>query len=155
MVTLACEFADIETVMLLENLGADINFNENGEKGSNGLMLAAKKGKKDIIKFLHSKNERLINFQTEEGDSAVIFACENNDLETLKLLVELGADITVTDSLISDRPYSSYTGDNGLLIAVKHGYKKIIKFLHSQNDQLIHATGRCYNTALELACASI
>ena len=50
-ITLACEFADVGTVELLIDLGADVN--ETGAYGRNPLMSAAIKGKKDTEKIAY------------------------------------------------------------------------------------------------------
>ena len=68
-------------------------------------MWAAWKGKKDIIKYLHSRNNLLIHCKDDDGHTAVTLACRYADLETVKLLEELGADINQTGRL----------GRNGLL----------------------------------------
>jgi len=135
-VTLACYHADLETVKLLEEFGADLN--QTSRLGQNGLLWAVRSGKTDIINYLHTKNDQLIH---AEG---VWYACcaETNSLETIKLVVELGADTNQTVR----------KGLNGLMIATCLGKMNFIKFLHSKNDQLIHSKTTDGNTALTLAC---
>ena len=52
--------------------------------------------KPDIIKYLHTINDLLIHTEDKFGDTAFLLACERAHLETVKLLVELGADINKT-----------------------------------------------------------
>ena len=93
-VSLACLGADLETLILLENLGADIN--QLCEHGRNGLLCAAWFGKNDIIKYLHAQNNDLIHAKDVWGDTAVTIACKWADLKTVKLLEKLGAKISET-----------------------------------------------------------
>ena len=143
-ITLACKNADFETVKLLDNLGA--NSNQTGMDGRNALLCAASSGEKDIIKYYHSKNDQLIHFTDRNGDNAFLLACKNhrNDIETVQLLVELGVDINQTDKW----------GRNGLFCAAIGNKVDHIKFLHSKNDQLIHAKDVYGDTAFTFACTS-
>ena len=90
----ACKVDDLKTIEALVAEGADIS--QTDYYGRNGLLWAAANGKKDIIKYLHSRNNQLIHDKDVDGDNAVKLACENADLETVKLLKELGADINQT-----------------------------------------------------------
>ena len=123
--TLACEWTDLETVKLLVELGADIN--KTGFCGRNGLLCAAQEGKQDVIKYLHAKNSQFIHSVDGIGDTAFTLACGQADVETIKLLVELGADINLTGKY----------GRNGLLYAAKGGNQDIIKYLHAKNSEFI------------------
>ena len=87
------------------------------------------RSKKKFIEYLHSKDEQLIYSKNSLDETAVTLACENADLTTVKLLEELGSDINQTDKY----------GRNGMMIAAAKGKNDIIKFLHSKNDQFIHA----------------
>ena len=80
-------------------------------------LLASIAGNKDIIQFLHSENDQLIHGKYNNGDTAVTLACKHADLETVKLLEKLGADINQTGQ----------EGRNGLLVASEKGKKEIIK----------------------------
>jgi ankyrin repeat protein len=63
------------------------------------------------------------------------------NLENIKLLEELGADLNQTCS----------SGKNALMLAAESivdGRQKIIKYLHSKNDQLIHAKDDNGDTAI-------
>jgi hypothetical protein len=159
-IIIACGNADLKTVKLLEELGADMNYTigrplpdkagrkliEN--KGKNGFLCAAAAGKKDIIKYLHSKNDQLIHSVDENGRTAITIACGKADLETVKLLEELGADVNYTlkpgpleihTEFESSMGIFTYKGKNGFLCAAEGGKKDIIKYLHSKNDKFIHS----------------
>ena len=85
--TAGCQSADLETVKLLEKLGADIN--QTGINGRNALLCAAKEGKKDIVSYLHSKNKQLICGTDQNGDTAITLARRFADVETVNLLEKL------------------------------------------------------------------
>ena len=63
----ACYEEDLKTIESMFQNGADIN--QTGKDGRNGLMRAAEKGKKDIIKFLHFKNDKLIHAEDSTGNT--------------------------------------------------------------------------------------
>ena len=95
----ACWKAEFETVKLLVELGADIN--KTDQCGRNGLMIAARFRRNNIIKYLNDKNNQLINAEDENGETALTIAREGCLIwevdDTVKLLLELGADINKTD----------------------------------------------------------
>ena len=145
-VTIACQFADVETVKLLKELGATIN--QTGEYNRNGLFCAIVSGKKDVIEYLHTQNNQLIHAKDKNDDTAITLACEFANVEIVKLLVKLDADINQTGK----------NGQNGLLKAVASKTDgisdKIIKYLNSRNAQLIHARDVNKETAITLGCKS-
>ena len=77
--------------------------------------------KEKFIRYLHDKNNQLIHAEDETDDTAVTLACKNADVETVKVLEKLGADINKTGQY----------GRNGLLCAARGGKTNIIKYLHS------------------------
>lgn len=119
-IIVACKYADVDTVKCLTELGANIN--QTDKCGRNGFLWASRKGKHDIIKFLHGKNFKFIYSEDDDGDTAFTLACGYSDIGTVKILVNLGAHI---------HHESSY-GWNGLMQATKQRNRDIIKFLHSK-----------------------
>ena len=64
----------------------------NGSE-SDDIFHAAKNGRTEIIKQLHFKNPGTLDEQNDDDETALTLACEHADLKTVKLLLELGADI--------------------------------------------------------------
>ena len=173
-VTLACKWADLETVKLLEELGAD--FNQTGWRGRNALLRACSGSNREVIKYLHSRNNQLIHGRDDFGNNAVTIAYHYADLDTVELLKELGANFTreeiidetnfayvckqgeleVIKKLVEGGADINQTdivfGRNGLFKACEGSNRDVIKYLHSKNDQLIHARDKDGNTAVTLAC---
>ena len=142
-ITDAC-FVDLKTVKILEELGAKLN--QVGKYDQNGMMNAATKGHNDIIEYLHTKNNQLIHDQDCIGDTALIIAIKYGQLETVKLLLKLGAKIDQTDELME--------GQNGMFYAVDHDSdekREIIRVLHSEDKSLINSTNEEGKTVLEKA----
>lgn len=75
---------------LLEE-GAD--FNSSNEFGITPLMAAAKKNNSKIVEFL-AKHTNDINKEDNEGNSALYYATQSEDLLSVKILCEYGAKIT-------------------------------------------------------------
>ena len=148
---------------MFAELGADLN--QTGHFGRNGLLIAANEGKEDIIRFFHSKNNQLIYAEDDKGDTAVTLACKWADLETVKMLNELGADLNHTNEngdtavklacqyadleavillknlgaeLLQADLERRWNVKHEFFKAVEQGKNDIIKFFLSVNDQLIH-----------------
>ena len=137
----ACEEGDLKYILELIDKGADIN--QTGDRGQNGLLRAAFGGNKVVIKELHSRNKQLIHGVDHLGkDNAVTLACWNADIDTVKLLDKLGADMN----------HANEDGWNGLLCAACLRNNDIISYLHSRNSDLIHAKTWNGHTAITLAC---
>ena len=85
-------------------------------------------------------------YEDENSREITIFirACGRGDLGIVKNLIELGADVSQT---LSDKM-------NGLIFAAKNGKTSMIRFLHSQNNHLIHAENFWGETAFIHACLS-
>ena len=135
----ACMNGHLKSVKKLVELGADVN--DKNWNGSNGFLMAALYGCTDVIRFLHSHDNQLIYSTNNNNDTAFTYACRLN-LETVKVLVELGSDINHVES--------EY-GRNGLLVAARVGKDDIIKYLHSLNPDLIHAKDKQGRNAIQIA----
>ena len=146
-ILMAC-FVDLKTVKILEELGAKLD--DVGKFGQNGLMNAATKGNNDIIKYLHSKNSKLIHGQDCVGDTALILAIKYGKLDTVKLLLKLGSNIDQTDEMDG----YSMSAQNGMFYAVDHDSAEkrgIIRYLHSKNSELIDSINKESKTVLDKA----
>jgi uncharacterized protein len=71
--------------------GAD--FNTQNEFGLTPLMLAAKKGDLNLVKFL-AKHTRDLNLEDKDGNSALYYALSSNSIECVQILCENGAKVT-------------------------------------------------------------
>lgn len=69
---------------------------ENQEKHSNLFCIAVKKGHIHILRFLLTLIPECVNCKNEHGkpESALTIACNNNQFETVQLLVENGAKVS-------------------------------------------------------------
>jgi ankyrin repeat protein len=123
----------------LEELGADINAVDRKLLGWNAMMWAVWSRKNEIIKYLHSRNDQFIHAKDKRGNTAVLNASCYANLATIKLLEELGADL-------------NQTGHNGRNVLMSARRPDVIKYLHSKNDQLIHAKDLNGKTAFLLEC---
>ncbi len=112
------QLGNLDTMKSLIKLHADHNILS---KNSNDLLiLAALNGQKEIITYLINELKFDINFKNPiNGATACFTAVANGHLETLKLLVNLGADYNVIAN----------NGYNLLLLAAYNGQKEIIMYL--------------------------
>ena len=83
----ACLEKDLETIEKMVKNGADITQIDR-VFGRNGLLRAAEKGKKDIIRFLHSKNDQLIHSEDDDGKTVFDHAASDKP-ELLQFLKNL------------------------------------------------------------------
>ncbi len=134
----------------------------NEKTGQSPLMVASKYGRTKCIvqvlknllkqedpieKIFNANNPEYvepINRTDLEGKSPLILACENGHLDTVRLLLDNGADI--------DKPDID-TGATSLITAAKHGRSPIIRLLlkRGASTELLCDFGW---TALMWACAS-
>jgi len=131
--------ASLETVKLLHELGADIEQTSRWEW--NGMLRAAVCGNTEIIKYLNDQNSQLIHAEDDGGETAFTIACEHANLETVKLLHELGADINHIDKFKR----------TGLMRAASKGKTEIIDYIISKCPKQIHAIDKYNNSAFTLA----
>lgn len=94
---IATEFYDYEYVKLLVDNGADIK--TKNQNNFNLLILVSLRNSPDTIteaKYFIDKGINVNDF-TNQGKTALTFACTTRNLELVKLLVENGANINATD----------------------------------------------------------
>lgn len=141
----AVMWSDMRKIKELVASGVDINAQD--QSGKTALMLAAKNHHIPIIEFLvHSKAN--INIQDNEGYSALLHGAF--DPETVKRLIQLGADINVI----------SANGNTILFRSIKLGHIEIVQLLLAMNikKELINLKTRDFrdsNTPLSLAAEDI
>ncbi len=114
----AIQNGDLEALKLLINLGA--NYNLIDKFGDNLLLDAAYNGQKEIITYLVNELKFDVNFKNPNKDTTACFrAIQNGHLETLKLLIKLGANYNLITKI----------GDNLLFYAAQYDKKEIIAYL--------------------------
>lgn len=135
----ACLYGNLETVTILIENGADVNYRDN--PGFTGLIYACRNGHIDIAKTL-IENEADINHEDFNGNTAFIIACNNGHSKIIKILIENGANIN----------HENKFGNTGLFLACKNGHIDIVKLLIKKGTNINHknnnnetAFEKCYN----------
>jgi ankyrin repeat protein len=105
----------VEDYYQLINEGVSMDF--ANEKGQTPLMVVASLGDYTLLKLI-IKQTTQINAQDEDGNSALYYAVEADDLEAVCILYEHGAIIT----------------DFVYMIAVHKKRKQIVKFFDQQDS---------------------
>jgi serine/threonine-protein phosphatase 6 regulatory ankyrin repeat subunit B len=105
----------VEDYYKLIHEGTNLDF--ANEKGQTPLMQVAKGGDHTLLKLVIKQTSQL-NVEDENGNSAMYYAVEANDLEAVKILYESGANIT----------------DFVYMIALHNKRKKIIEFFDKQDS---------------------
>ena len=90
----ACANGDFATVCAEIKKGADINY-QNGD-GRTGLMRAAKRDYKDIVRVLLD-NGAEVNLEDNKGKTAIMGAAKKGNKTICKKLIEAGADVNTSD----------------------------------------------------------
>ena len=92
-ITMAASEGHLECLKLLIQYGADIN---GIKKSFPPLHTAAEEDKRDIIDYLISQNVKL-NKKDMAGRTALMYAAAEGNLYSVKMLIEAGADKSITD----------------------------------------------------------
>src|ERR1700726_4067318 len=103
-------------------LAAGFDINKPNTAGYTGLMVAAERGRVDIVKLLldHKADS---NVSGRDGSTALMLAAENNQPEIVKSLINRGADPNRQDN----------NGWTAVLKAAYQGNSKCIEVLASQS----------------------
>lgn len=94
-----------------------VNMDFVNEKGQTPLMRVAASGDHTLLKLVIKQTVQ-INAEDEDGNSALYYAVEANDLDAVKILYEHGAKIT----------------DFIYMMALHNKKKQIVKFFDSQDS---------------------
>ena len=109
-----------------------------------------------------------MNRETQTGDTALSYACENGHVDVVELLIEKGADpvsqkavfkalsrMTFCKTVLSyfQQEHPSEGGRNPLMKACRGGHLDVIKFLLSKGADINRQTASNDHTPLSLACA--
>lgn len=98
--TLACCGGFLEVSDFLIKAGADIELG-----ASTPLMEAAQEGHLDLVRYLLETNAN-VHAQTQTGDTALTYACENGHTDVAELLLQFGSDLVSNSSIIIYPVYS-------------------------------------------------
>lgn len=85
--TLACCGGFLEVADFLIKAGADIELG-----ASTPLMEAAQEGHLELVRYL-LESAADVHAQTQTGDTALTYACENGHTDVADLLLQFGADL--------------------------------------------------------------
>ncbi|MBS8264277.1 hypothetical protein DYI25_07495 [Mesobacillus boroniphilus] len=108
---------NIQMVQLLLDLKADPNF--ESDYGMTPFMTAAEKGTASMIKMLHDAGGDPNYQEMSSGYTALTYAVFSGEVETVKLLIELGGDIQLKD----------YSGMTARMHALQSGEQEIADLL--------------------------
>lgn len=84
---------------------------EKGENGETALMIALKKSKNELVKYLISKNAN-INIANTNGDTPLSLAVGNADIEIVRQLIDNGGDINHLNEYGNTLLMECVKGDN-------------------------------------------
>ncbi|KAK1461968.1 hypothetical protein CCUS01_01558 [Colletotrichum cuscutae] len=129
---LACKSADYDTIKLLIENGAEVNWGEPSP-----LQLACQNAAYDTVKLL-VENEAEIN--TENGtDPPLDLACARSDYDTIKVLVENGARINPEDTGEPSPLYYAFHNNMEAItkLLIDHGANLNVRY-GRQQQMLLH-----------------
>ncbi|KAK9744180.1 Ankyrin repeats (3 copies) [Popillia japonica] len=145
--TLACCGGFTEVADFLIKAGAHI------ERGaSTPLMEAAQEGHMELVKYLLENNAD-VHAQTQTGDTALTYACENGHTDVADLLLQYGADLDLLLQYGADLEHESEGGRTPLMKACRAGHLCTVQFLISKGADVRRQTTNNDHTPLSLACA--
>lgn len=136
--TLACCGGFLEVADFLLKAGADLELG-----ASTPLMEAAQEGHLELVRYLLEFHHANVNAQTQTGDTALTYACENGHTEVAALLLHYGADLE----------HESEGGRTPLMKACRAGHTYTVQFLISKNADVNKTTTNNDHTPLSLAAA--
>lgn len=93
--TLACCGGFLEVADFLLKAGADLELG-----ASTPLMEAAQEGHLELVRYLLDYYHANVNAQTQTGDTALTYACENGHTEVASLLLLYGAELVSYNNYI-------------------------------------------------------
>ena len=100
----AAFYGHLTTVKILVDLGADLNYSRPRDGGT-ALMIAIKQGNREIVEYL-LKMKADVTIADSRNVTALHLAAFRGDVDTVRRLVELGADINVGKELIDSQEFS-------------------------------------------------
>ena len=137
---MACQKGQIDTIDVLIKLGADINMTD---PDGNTYLLKAVRGdySKEVVQAIIN-NGGNVNATNNNCVSALGMACKKGQIDTIDVLIKLGADINMTDP----------DGNTYLLKAVREDYsKEVVQAIINKGGD-VNAVNNNYVSALGMAC---
>lgn len=142
---LAAKNGDIDTVRRLIEEKTFVEVTDDHR--SSVLMYIARIGNADVVRDLILKGGALVFQPNENGSTALIFAIAQGHFDTVKLLVEFGADV---NEMVTKADLSP------LMIASMQGYANIVEYLlqnEEENVAEVNSANKYGRTALMYATA--
>jgi ankyrin repeat protein len=162
---LAVKNGHADTVTCLLDSYADIQVISSG--GYHALHFAAEKGYSNIIELLLRASGADVNVETPSGSTALLLATKGKHEDTVKYLLEVGADINasskgynalhlaagcghakIVEYLMQsgiDPQLCTPSGKTALLLAIENNYQDVSRYLFSQNVHTDANTTQCCN----------
>lgn len=131
---LASHMGQAEIVGILLRMGTKVNAKDRTDsvpeaRGNTALIKAAQRDHADVIQTLVTQAKGLdINFKTKDGESALWFISESEDIETLKLLRKHGAMINTTNNI----------GQSVLGTTALHKEREVLEYLIANGADINH-----------------
>ena len=102
------------------------------------LVSAIEYGNLDKVKQLIAKNPKLVNgVINEDGDTALLRACYNNDTNIINALIKAGADVNLANKKDGDTPLMSVYGVESVNALIKAGADVNLANKKNRNTPLI------------------
>jgi hypothetical protein len=109
---------------LQELIRRKVDLKVRDSQGLTALHYAAKKGNLACLKMLIGAAPALIDAQTDDGETPLYIATQNNQLFIVQVLIKEKIDVNLTTK----------HGMNSLICALHHGYEQIaLELLHTQS----------------------
>ena len=126
--------------------GADLIL--TADSGDNTLMMAARAGQADCVKYLteHSESGSFLNKVNRKGDNALMMAARAGQVDCVKYLTEHSESGSLLNQVNEE-------GDNTLMMAARAGQVDCVKYLteHSESGSFLNKVNRKGDNALMMA----
>ena len=128
-------------------LQTELDYNEIvGKNDETPLIIACKHGNTSMVNYLVKSNADVdIMAQDSQNNTALHFACTNNDLEIVEILVSTGKINFLT---------TNFTGYTPLHLALANQNWRIVKFLLMKDKVYLNAVFQKGENALHIFCKS-
>ncbi len=168
---------DESEVMSFVRKGSNIDF--RGDRGITPLIGATEKGYIEIVRYLLLCGAHVNARRMDSAYSSLMIACQNNNLEMVKLLIQFGADVdqrcdsgfTAFDFALNNNnreilmallishdelntSFESIADENTKLLfyATKYGRKNIVRYCVEDLNVDVNSKGENGETPLIIAC---
>jgi ankyrin repeat protein len=139
------DFGNIELLKYMVSKGGNLKQDE-----AKLLILATQKSRLDILKYLVDENYLNVNAKDEEGKTAFIQACMTANMETIKYLLDKGADINAKNDTWDNQYHAISLYGTPLMHAVALGRMDVMNLLIEKGAKIDEKTNKG-NTALTVA----